>query len=83
MITTIGKLLYKLESYKLRFINRYKLSRLGSHGANCHIEGIINMSLSNVYIGNNVFIPTGATFLLERNQVQNLSYLMHNISFHQ
>ena len=63
MITTIGKLLYKLESYKLRFINRYKLSRLGSHGANCHIEGIINMSLSNVYIGNNVFIPTGATFL--------------------
>ena len=63
MITTIGKLLYKLESYKLRFINRYKLSRLGSHGANCHIEGIINMYLSNVYIGNNVFIPTGATFL--------------------
>lgn len=38
MIATIGKVLY-LESYKLRFINRYKLSLLGSHVSNCHIEG--------------------------------------------
>lgn len=63
MITHIGKLLYKIESYKLRFINRYKLSKLGSHGMNCHIEGLVNIALPNVYIGDNVFIPTGSIFL--------------------
>ena len=63
MITYIGKILYKIESYKLRFINKYKLSKLGSHGANCHIEGIVNIALSNIYMGDNVFIPTGSTFL--------------------
>lgn len=48
-----------IETWKLRFINRYKLLKLASHGVNCHIEGI---SYSNIYIGNNVFIPAGSTF---------------------
>lgn len=63
MIATIGKVLYILESYKLRFINRYKLSMLGSHGSNCHIEGEVNISAHNIYMGDNVFVPAGSTFL--------------------
>jgi len=63
MISFIGKILFKLDSYKVRFINRYKLSLLGAHGINCHIEGGVNISSPNIYIGNNVFIPSGATFL--------------------
>lgn len=39
MISFIGKILFKLDSYKVRFINRYKLSLLGAHGVNCHIGG--------------------------------------------
>lgn len=30
---------------------------------NCHLEGKINISYQNIYIGNNVFIPNGSTFL--------------------
>ncbi len=59
----IGKVFDLCESVKLRFINQYKLSRLAQHGKNCHIEGGVNISYSNVYLGNNVFIPAGATFL--------------------
>lgn len=63
MISTIGNLLFKLDSYKNRFINKYKLAMLGAHGKNCHIEGVVNISCHNIYIGDNVFIPSGATFL--------------------
>lgn len=39
IIAFIGYLLYRIEAFKTRFINYYKLSRLGGHGVNCHIEG--------------------------------------------
>mgnify|MGYP004658400579 CR=1 FL=1 len=63
MMSAIGRILYKIESYKLRFINRYILSKLGSHGDNCHIEGRVNISFENIFMGNNVFVPDGSTFL--------------------
>ncbi len=61
--TLIGNLLSQWDSYRLRLINYYKLSKLGSHGKNCHIEGNVNISFPNMHIGDNVFIPSGCTFL--------------------
>lgn len=63
MINLIGEFLLTIDSYKYRFINRYKLNHLGTHGTNCHIEGRVNISYTNIYMGNNVFIPDGSTFL--------------------
>lgn len=63
MFKIIGCLLYTIETYAQRLINYYKLSKLGSHGLKCSIEGRVNLSYSNIYIGNNVFIPDGSTFL--------------------
>lgn len=43
MIAFIGKLFLIIEVYKLRFINKYKLSKLASHGVNCYIGLRVNV----------------------------------------
>ena len=63
IISFIGKLLANIENLRLRFVNYYKLCSLGKHGVNCHIEGGVNIAYRNIYLGDNVFIPSGATFL--------------------
>ena len=73
----VGKVCLGLDVFKQRVVNRYKLSKLAAHGRNCHIEGSVNISYNNIYIGDNVFIPSGATFISSNANI----YIGSNVMF--
>ena len=63
MIVMVGRILEWFSSMSMRFRNKYKVSCLGAHGCNVTIEGACDISVSNVYCGDHVYIGPNARFL--------------------
>lgn len=65
----IGLLVEKFSIICERFRTHYQLHRFAHHGCNCHIDGIGSFSYSNISLGNNVFIGSGAIFVSSKAKI--------------
>ena len=59
----LGGTIHRIANLLSRLRNKYYLLKLAACGKGCHIEGNCNLPMLQLYLGNNVYIGPGATFV--------------------